>query len=607
MAKKSAPPATEPAPAPSSEGYTVLARRYRPQTFEELVGHEAVTQTLTNAIKSNRLAHAILFTGTRGVGKTTLARILAKCLNCEKGPTPTPCNVCDACRGITSGDDVDVVEIDAASNTGVDSIRDLRSNTQYRPARSRFKIYIIDEVHMLSNASFAALLKTLEEPPSHVKFFFATTDPQELPAPILSRCQRFELRGFSPERIRDHLARIVEAEGLSAEAEALDLIARRARGSMRDGQSLLDQLLAFGTGTLTVEQVHRLLGSSSDERIHALAAAVVAGDAAEVLALLDRAEVQGAQMAELVDQLVTYWRDLMAVQIAGESAPNLGVAPGQRATLTEQARVLSPDAVLAGLDVLTTTRMRLRDNDHGRTLVEMALVRLTRLKDLVAVPQLAQWLATGQVKAPTSPARPASPPEVVKKNDRTDGIGLKSAVQSGPTTTMPAAAPLSTSENLADNLPALWAQVLSQVGHLLANDLRAAGLPAIIGPNTLVLRFAATYNKAQEYSQRHAGKVEQVLRNLTDRPWTVRVESVSGTPDQPPTTEQPTEEPAPRPRLNPREEAEKEPLVRRAIDILGAQIIRADEGFGSRPAISAKDDDRAPASDHDAVTPDEED
>lgn len=596
MAKKSAPPATDPAtesppsPATPEAAYTVLARRYRPQTFEELVGHEAVTQTLTNAIKSNRLAHAILFTGTRGVGKTTLARILAKCLNCEKGPTATPCNVCDMCRGITSGDDVDVVEIDAASNTGVDNIRDLRSNTQYRPARARFKIYIIDEVHMLSNSSFAALLKTLEEPPPHVKFFFATTDPQELPAAILSRCQRYELRGFSVERIREHLGHIVKAEGLEADNDALELIARRARGSMRDGQSLLDQLLAFGTGKLTAEQVHRLLGSSSDDRIVALAQAVTGGNAAEALTLLDQAEVQGAQMSELVDQLVSYWRDLMAVQIAGDNAPNLGVAPGQRGILLQQAKSLSGDAVLAGLDILTTTRMRLRDNDHARTLVEMALVRLTRLKELVALPQLAQWLASGQVKVPaagTSAPRPASPPEAQKKNDRTDTPSLKSALTATPSSGQPT---LPSGESLANNLPELWEQVLAQVGGMLAGDLRLAGMPAITGPNTLVLRFPLAYNKAQEYSQRQAGKVEQTLQRLTGRPWTLRIEAAGGTKGAEPAGTVSTPAPPAQPRVNPKEEAEKIPLVRRALDVLEGQIIRADENFGSTPGSTQRDE-----------------
>ena len=265
MAKKTALAA--PAPAPASEGYTVLARRYRPQAFADLIGQEPVARALSNALTSNRVAHAYLFTGARGVGKTSTARILAKCLNCENGPTPTPCGICPLCLSIAAGDDVDVVEMDAASNRGIDEIRDIRSNVQYRPSRARFKIYIIDEVHMLTKEAFNALLKTLEEPPAHVKFIFATTDANKLPITILSRCQRFDFAGISLPRIAEQLRGIVEAEGLQAEPEALELVARRAGGSMRDAQSLLDQLLAFASDKLTADQVHHLLGTAGDERV----------------------------------------------------------------------------------------------------------------------------------------------------------------------------------------------------------------------------------------------------------------------------------------------------------------------------------------------------
>src|SRR5947209_13165938 len=237
MAKqKSSPPVVAEKPA-ATEGYTVLARRYRPQGFAQLVGQEHVARSLENALKSNRVAHAYLFTGARGVGKTSTARILAKALNCERGPTPTPCGVCDMCRGIASGEDVDVLEIDGASNNKVDEVRDLRSNVQYRPSRARFKIYIIDEVHMLTTSAFNALLKTLEEPPPHVKFIFATTEVQKIPATILSRCQRFDFAGISAAAIVEQLRDIAKREGIEVEEEALELTARRAGGSMRDAQS----------------------------------------------------------------------------------------------------------------------------------------------------------------------------------------------------------------------------------------------------------------------------------------------------------------------------------------------------------------------------------
>src|SRR3954454_5755500 len=257
MAKKS----TSAPPDPTPEGYTVLARRYRPQTFADLVGQEPVARALANALEGNRVAHAYLFTGARGVGKTSAARILAKALNCVTGPTPTPCDACDPCRSITAGEDVDVLEIDGASNRGIDEVRELRANARSRPtARSRYKIYIIDEVHMLTREAFNALLKTLEEPPPHVKFIFATTEVQRIPVTILSRCQRFDFLGIGVPRIVERLRQVVAAEGMEADDEALELVARRAGGSMRDAQSLLDQLLAFGEARLTVQHVHQLLG-----------------------------------------------------------------------------------------------------------------------------------------------------------------------------------------------------------------------------------------------------------------------------------------------------------------------------------------------------------
>ncbi len=223
-----------------------MARRYRPQRFEELIGQEHVVRALQGAIAAKRVGHAYLFTGARGVGKTSAARILAKALNCVHGPTPTPCNECDICQSISAGSDVDVLEIDGASNRGIDEIRQLRQNVNVRPSRARFKIYIIDEVHMLTREAFNALLKTLEEPPEHVKFIFCTTEPAKIPVTILSRCQRFDFAGIHLPSIVERLAQIVEAEGVTAEPEALAILARRAGGSMRDSQSLLEQLLAFG-------------------------------------------------------------------------------------------------------------------------------------------------------------------------------------------------------------------------------------------------------------------------------------------------------------------------------------------------------------------------
>ena len=310
-------------------------------------------------MQSGRVAHAYLFTGARGVGKTSAARILAKALNCVKGPTPTPCDQCEICQAITSGQDTDTIEIDGASNNGVDNVRELRANVQFRPSRSRYKIYVIDEVHMLSTAAFNALLKTLEEPPPHVKFIFATTEIHKVPITILSRCQRFDFGNISIPRILDRLKSIVAAEGMEADDEALETVARRAGGSMRDGQSLLDQLLAFSGKKLTVDTVHQLLGTAHEERVTAIAGAALAKDAKQVLESLNDIVNQGQQLGELLDQLIEYWRDLMVVNSAGLAGQTVSVSSARRSLLEQHAKAASLDTILAGMDILVTAKSRI--------------------------------------------------------------------------------------------------------------------------------------------------------------------------------------------------------------------------------------------------------
>src|SRR5438270_6665444 len=276
--------------------YTVLARRYRSTTFDEVIGQDHVAQTLKKAIASGRIAHAYLFCGTRGTGKTSMARILAKALNCaasSDGPTTEPCGKCESCLAIARGDDIDVIEIDAASNTGVDNIREVIENAQYRPARSRFKVYIIDEVHMLSKSAFNALLKTLEEPPSHVKFILATTEPEKVLPTILSRCQRYDFRNIPTREIAAHLKEISKKEKIKADDAALLLIAKAGAGSMRDALSLLDRLLSVGEKQLTVETIEQFLGLPRSQAIFDLAQKIGEGKVGEVLKLADRLICEG--------------------------------------------------------------------------------------------------------------------------------------------------------------------------------------------------------------------------------------------------------------------------------------------------------------------------
>src|SRR5215217_4880095 len=309
--------------------YQVIARKYRPQRFADVVGQEHVTQTLSNAITQNRIAHAYLFVGPRGTGKTTIARIFAKCLNCTDGPKVDFDEADPRCREIAEGRSLDVMEIDGASNNGVEQVRELRETCKYAPASSRFKIYIIDEVHMLSTSAFNALLKTLEEPPEHVKFILATTEVQKIPITILSRCQRFDFAHVGPAKIFDQLKSIVAREGHQADDDALKLVARRAAGSMRDSQSLLDQLLASSPGKLTAEHVSTVLGTAGDDRVIELATAILTGDPKTALDLIGSWVDRGLQTGELVDQLVEYWRTLMLVSCGGPNVRELPVTPNQ--------------------------------------------------------------------------------------------------------------------------------------------------------------------------------------------------------------------------------------------------------------------------------------
>ncbi len=366
------------------------------------------------------MGHAYLFTGARGVGKTSAARILAKALNCEHGPTPTPCNQCDLCQAVSTGDDVDVLEIDGASNRGIDEIRQLRQNVNIRPSRARFKIYIIDEVHMLTREAFNALLKTLEEPPEHVKFVFCTTEPEKLPITVISRCQRFDFAGIQSATIAQRLRQIVEAEGVEADDAALDILARRAAGSMRDSQSLLEQLLAFGGERITVDDVHRMLGTAADGRMADLVRHIADRNAASALESLDQALAEGVDVGQLLEQLLGHLRDLLVAAVGCPASALLHTAPADSQSLIESAGHLGGETILAMLQILDHTMGRLRVSVHRRVLAEMALVRmcsLANLDDLAAL--IGQVKSGGPITAaPAAPARSgASRPVVAPKKN----------------------------------------------------------------------------------------------------------------------------------------------------------------------------------------------
>ncbi|GAB7193740.1 DNA polymerase III subunit gamma/tau [Dickeya oryzae] len=484
--------------------YQVLARKWRPQTFADVVGQEHVLTALANGLSLGRIHHAYLFSGTRGVGKTTIARLLAKGLNCETGVTATPCGQCDTCREIEQGRFVDLIEIDAASRTKVEDTRDLLDNVQYAPARGRFKVYLIDEVHMLSRHSFNALLKTLEEPPSHVKFLLATTDPQKLPVTILSRCLQFHLKALDAEQIRQHLQQVLEQEQLAAEPRALQLLARAADGSLRDALSLTDQAIAMGQGQVTAAAVSEMLGTLDDEQPLGLIEALVKGDGAGVMALMEQAAARGIDWEALLVETLTLLHRIAMLQLLPSA---LGDEYHQVAPrLRELARVVPPSDVQLYYQTLLVGRKELPFAPDRRMGVEMALLRALAFhpSQVIAepVPVSTSPLAPA-VPSATEPARiPASAP-VVGVAPVAPGAEpmVNNAPQEGSIASLPPTLP-STAEN---NLPDATAQLLQARSQLLnrqGNTPAKKAEPAASGKtrpvNSALERLASVTERGQQ-------------------------------------------------------------------------------------------------------------
>jgi DNA polymerase III subunit gamma/tau len=411
--------------------YLVLARKKRPQIFEDVIGQRPITQTLQNAISQNRVAHAFLFTGPRGVGKTSTARILAKALNCEKGPQTDPCNQCSVCKEISDGNSIDVIEIDGASNRGIDEVRELKENVRYTPAKSRYKIFIIDEVHMLTLPAFNALLKTLEEPPPHIVFIFATTEPHKIPATILSRCQRYDFKRIALVEIVQHLRQIVDDEKIEISQRGLSLIARESEGSMRDAQSLLDRLISYGGDKIRDEEITGVLGLIDQKMLSDTIEAIAGRDAGRCLEIVEQIYQFGHDIQHFCHELLQYLRNLILLKVSSHAEPFLELPGEEIDTLKKQAEKFRFDQLNQLFGLLLKGEEGVAQSTFPRTMLEMTLIRMAMLQSFLPIDEIIKKLedmgkvlpsGRKELAVPPPSERMAKPNVEQKENEKTEGI-----------------------------------------------------------------------------------------------------------------------------------------------------------------------------------------
>jgi DNA polymerase-3 subunit gamma/tau len=527
--------------------YQVFARKYRPQTFDDLVGQAHVSQTLKNAVEQNRLAHAYLFVGPRGVGKTSTARILAKSLNCIHGPTVTPCGVCDNCKEIAGGNSLDVIEIDGASNNSVEDVRELRDNVRYAPAKGRFKIYLIDEVHMLSSAAFNALLKTLEEPPPHVKFIFATTEPQKVLPTILSRCQRFDLHRIPANLIAQHLQFIAGKEKITLDPAAANAIARGAEGGLRDAESMLDQLVAFCGDKISEKDVLSVFGFTSQQTVADLTDKILHGTTADAVQLLHNECESGKDMMKLMSDLIAYLRDLLVYQVKPDALSD-DVATDLQKTLAAQAGLIETDRLLQLIDGFAEAEGRMKWAPNKKLHFEVALIKAIQTLSQVTLNEVIEnlnALRQGKTAAPKLVAGGGEPSRS-KASAKTAGVNApghnKAAAERPlPVNKTPESKPAPRDEresksprisSASDSDPGdIWQQVLGKVparGFLrtLVDSLTVVGAEGrsfTLGyppdEKSSIETLATTSNRRQ---------LENLLREISGREWTLKLEAREG-------------------------------------------------------------------------------
>ena len=514
--------------------YEVFARKYRPQTFDDLVGQTHVSRTLKNAVAQNRLAHAYLFVGPRGVGKTSTARILAKSLNCIKGPTVAPCGVCDNCREIAGGNSLDVIEIDGASNNSVEDVRQLRENVRYAPAKGRYKIYLIDEVHMLSSAAFNALLKTLEEPPEHVKFIFATTEPQKVLATILSRCQRFDLHRIPANLIAQHLQLIAKKEKITLQPAAAHAIARGAEGGLRDAESMLDQLVAFCGEKIAENDVLNVFGFTSEQTVSDLTGRVLRGETPEAIDLLHDQSDAGKDMMRLMADLIAYLRDLLVFK-AKPDALNEDVDPDVQKSLTAHAELISTDRLLELIDQFAAAESRMKWAPNKKLHFEVAIIKAIQSLGQATLDEVIEKLgelrdgrARPSAFAETTASRPGAPPTkpVAAGADRGHSKPITQRAEVTPTSRDYGKARVEEKAATVDS-EKIWQTVLAKIPAqkgFVRNSASAAHVLGVEGRN-FKLGFAPNDKAAMDILGTQANRkfVETLLNEITAKDWTLKL------------------------------------------------------------------------------------
>jgi DNA polymerase-3 subunit gamma/tau len=556
--------------------YEVFARKYRPQTFDDLVGQNHVSRTLKNAVAQNRLAHAYLFVGPRGVGKTSTARILAKSLNCINGPTITPCGVCDSCREIAGGNSLDVIEIDGASNNSVEDVRQLRENVRYAPAKGRYKIYLIDEVHMLSSAAFNALLKTLEEPPEHVKFIFATTEPQKVLATIRSRCQRFDLHRIPANLIAQHLQFIAKKEKITLQPAAAHAIARGAEGGLRDAESMLDQLVAFCGEEIAQKDVLNVFGFTSEQTVSDLTGRILRGETPEAIDLLHEQCEAGKDMMRLMADLIAYLRDLLVFRVKPEALKE-DVDPDVQKSLAAHAELISTDRLLELVDQFAAAEGRMKWAPNKKLHFEVAIIKaiqslgqatldeviekLGELRDGRAQPEPAR--GRGAPPTRTVAADPSSDVASTKANDRDETKQSRQHVElTAPGNSKTRVEEKATTVDSEKIWQAVLAKIPVQKG-FVRNSASAAHVLGVEGRN-FILGFAPGDKPTMDILGTPANRkfVETLLHEVSENEWTLKLTL----------NEELTSKSAIAQKDSPSPDFKDEPLIQDAIELFNARV-----------------------------------